>query len=227
MQTIRTALATLPRVGRTLALGSAVLMALTLVACGGKDDTDLPSFDGAADGPSSSESSAAGSGGTPAVDPASKLPAEGTKLGDAKNAITVGRTVTGDPAKEAVQTAYLAFWAERAKSLRLAEADAAAVRAVSSGVAADRIFSSVNELKKGKNHTEGGSTVNIQTVTVKGSTARVTDCFLDTSINMDADGKPVEQPNLGINQLAADLEKSGATWRVSNLEETKIKSCKK
>jgi hypothetical protein len=64
-------------------------------------------------------------------------------------------------------------------------------------------------------------------VTIKGATARVTDCFLDTSINLDADGKPVEQPNLGVNKLAADLEKSGATWRVSNLEETNIKNCQK
>jgi hypothetical protein len=208
-------------------LGAAVLMTCALVACSDKGGDDLPEFQAGADGPSSSASGDAEPAGTPTLDPAAPLPAKGTKLGDPKNAIKVGRTVTGDKDKEAVQTAYLAFWAERAKSLHLVKADITAIRAVSGGVAADRIISSVNELKAKKQHTEGGSTVNIQTVTIKGTTAKITDCFQDTSINLTKDGKPAEQPNLGINQLGADLQKQGEIWKVTTLDVTKIKTCKR
>jgi hypothetical protein len=207
-------------------LGSAVLMTLALVGCGGEGDSDLPEFSGAPGGQSEGESEAPEPAGTPVVDPASPLPKRGTEVGDPKNAITIGRTITGDADKEAVQTAYLAFWAERAKSLRLAEADTTAVRAVASGVAADRILASARELAEKKQHTEGGSTVNIQSVEITGSTAKITDCFKDDSINLTAAGKPAERPNLGIDQLAAELVKEGTTWRVTNLVQTTLKKCK-
>jgi hypothetical protein len=227
MLTIGSALATLPPVGRLVGLGSAVLMTLSLVACGDKGGADdLPAFQAGTDRPSTSESGDAEPAGTPTLDPGAPLPAKGALLGDPKNAIKVGRTVTGDRDKEAVQTAYLAFWAERAKALRLAKADITAIRAVSGGVAADRIISSVNELKAKKQHTEGGSTVNVQTVTVKGTTAKITDCFQDTSANRTADGKVAEQPKLDVSKLAAGLEKQGDVWKVTSLDLTQIRSCK-
>jgi ABC-type phosphate transport system substrate-binding protein len=143
-------------------LGSAVLMTLALVGCGGEGDSDLPEFSGAPGGQSEGES----------------------------------------------------------------EADTTAVRAVASGVAADRILASARELAEKKQHTEGGSTVNIQSVEITGSTAKITDCFKDDSINLTAAGKPAERPNLGIDQLAAELVKEGTTWRVTNLVQTTLKKCK-
>ena len=200
-----------------------MLLAVAVAGCG-DDDSDLPEFTGAEEDPAASAS--ASPGGTPAVDPAGELPKEGKKLGDPKNAITVGRTIAGDAEKKAVQLAYLAFWAERAKALRLAKVDQAALEKVAGGIAAERVVFSVDELAEKKRHTEGGSTVNIQAVTVKGTKATLTDCFQDRSVDLDVKGKPVQVPNLGVIQFGAELTKAGSGWRVTDLRETKIKACR-
>ena len=204
-----------------LFLGGLIVAAVT--GCNGGDDGDLPAFGGAAD---SSASATAIESPVPTVDAKGPLAAVGDKLGDTKNAITVGRTVRGDAEKEAAQQAYLAFWALRATSLSRVEVDRAALDAVATGPAAAGVVESVRELESKKQHTEGGSTVNVQTVTVTGTTAKITDCFQDRSVDFSADGKPQDVPDLSVVPFGAELVKAGGGWRVSQLSRTKIKNCK-
>ena len=204
-----------------LFLGGLIVLAVT--GCGGGDEGDLPAFDGPG---GSSASASASESPVPTVDVEGPLAAKGDKLGDRKNAITVGRTVRGDAEKEAVQQAYLAFWALRATSLSRVEVDQAALDAVATGPAAAGVVESVRELESKKQHTEGGSTVNVQTVTVTGTTAKVTDCFQDHSVDFSADGKPQDVPDTSFVPFGAELVKSDGGWRVSQLGRAKIKSCK-
>ena len=205
-----------------------MLVTLALAACGGDDGSDLPEFTGGEGGPAATASASA----TPLPDPidaiGATLPAKGTKLGDEKNPITVGRTVAGDGAKEAVQIAYLAFWVERARALRVVRVDDAALDKVATGDAADRVVFSVRELADKKRHTEGGSTVNVQKVTVTGAEATLIDCFRDTSLNMTASGKPAEQPDPGrsISVFEVDLVQSASAWKVSQVSEGTYKNCR-
>ncbi len=207
-----------------MALGSALLTTAALAGCSGGDDSDLPEFTGA-DDPAATASATP----TPLPDPVdaigATLPAKGTELGDAKNPITVGRTVGGGGDKEAVQIAYLAFWVERARALRVVHVDDAAIAKVATGDAADRVASSVQELEQKKRHTEGGSTVNVVALKVSGATATITDCFLDRSTDRDAKGNSVEAPNFTPVAITATLARSGDGWRVSRVVPGKESAC--
>jgi hypothetical protein len=200
-----------------------VLVTLALAACGDDDGSDLPEFTGG-EGPTASASASA----TPLPDPidaiGATLPAPGTKLGDDKNPITVGRTLAGDGAKEAVQIAYLAFWVERARALRVVRVDDAALDKVATGDAADRVVFSVRDLADKKRHTEGGSTVNVVALKVEGARATVTDCFQDRSTDRDAKGNAVEAPDFEPVPITTTLELSG-TWRVSRVVPAKESAC--
>ena len=203
---------------------TALLVTLALAACGGDDGSDLPAFTGGEGGSTASASPSA----TPLPDPieaiGATLPAKGTKLGDGKNPITVGRTVPGDGAKEAVQIAYLAFWVERARALRVVRVDDAALDKVATGDAADRVVFSVRELAEKKRHTEGGSTVNVVALKVEGGRATVTDCFQDRSTDRDAKGNAVESPDFEPVPITATLELRG-NWRVNRVVPAKKSAC--
>jgi hypothetical protein len=230
MQTFRTVLATLPRVPRQvtlrLAAGTAALMtAAALTGCSGGDETDLPTFSGAG---GSSQPSATPTP-TPLPDPieaiGTALPKKGTELGDDKNSITVGRTVSGGGERDTVQIAYLAFWVERARALRVVHVDDAALAKVAVGDAAERVVLSVRELQGKKQHTEGGSTVNVVALKVAGSTATITDCFLDRSTDRDAEGNAVEAPDFAPVPITATLEQAGGAWRVNRVVPAKKSAC--
>jgi hypothetical protein len=200
------------------------LAGLTVVAvtgCAGGDDGDLPDFSGTPGGGPASASAT-----TPAPDPVEAvgktLPAKGTELGDDKNSVTVGRTAKGN---EPVQIAYLAFWVERARALRAAQVDDAALAKVAVGDAASRIVTSVRELVAKKQHTEGGLTVNVVALKVDGATATLSDCLLDRSTNRKANGDAVEAPSFAPVPLVTTLEQTSDGWRVRKVTNGKASAC--
>jgi hypothetical protein len=195
--------------------------------CGDKDDGDLPSFSGAQGGSSPSATVSV----TPApTDPVAaigaKLPKKGTELGDPKNPVKVGKTVSGDATSQAIQVAYLAFWVERARALTVGQVDETALGKVAVGDAATRVVTSVRELQQRKLHTEGGTTVNVVALKVAGSRATITDCFLDSSTNRKANGDAVETQDFAPTPLSVNLEQSGPSWRVSRLTVLRKNPCR-
>jgi hypothetical protein len=198
------------------------LIAVSVAACGGDDSSDLPAFSGTEPGSSPSASVSV----TPAPDPVevvgATLPKKGTELGDEKNQVTVGKTLKGN---DKAQIAYLAFWVERARALRVVQVDDAALAKVAVGDAATRVVSSVRELKEKKQHAEGGLTVNIVALKVTGATATITDCLVDRSSNRKANGAAVEAPDFTPIPLTATLEQQGEGWRVRRVANAKASAC--
>jgi hypothetical protein len=211
-------------VRRLLAIGTALVATVALAGCGDGDDSDLPAFTG--EGGTAAPSASSTATPDPTGGTGGPLPKKGEELGAAKNAITVGRVVRGDAEKEAVQQAYLQFWATRATALYEAKLDNAAVTAVATGDAAASVVRSVRAVAEKKHHTEGGSTVNVQTVAVEGSKATLVDCFRDRSLDLTADGSPAEQPDFGLSVFEVSLVKAGDVWKVSAVGDSDFSKCR-
>jgi hypothetical protein len=197
---------------------------LGVTGCGG-DDSDLPEFSGGSPGASATPSAAVGGGSSGSgIEEIVDVPKRGTEIGDEDNPITVGQMAKADGDGVAVEVAYLRFWVERSKALRQAKVDQAALNRVATGDAAERVLSSVKALADKQQHAEGGSTVNVQSVKVKGETATLTDCFQDRSVVVDAQGKKDESaPTLSLYNVR--LEKRTDTWVVSRLEKSGTPVC--
>jgi hypothetical protein len=199
---------------------------LGAIGCSG-DDSDLPEFSGGSPGGSAATGTAEpGASGSAAAGVSAEVPKRGTKLGDEDNAITVGKMAKADAAEEAVQAAYLAFWVERARALRLAKVDRAALDKVASGEAVRDVTKIVSDLAAEKQHAEGGSTVNVRTTKVSGGTATLTDCLQDLSVTVDAEGDPLDAPDLQPVPFTATLVKgTDGGWRVTELVQGEVKNC--
>lgn len=201
------------------------MVAVLGVAGCGEDDADLPEFGGSSPGASASGSVVPGAGSSGSAAEITSVPKRGTKLGDEDNAITVGKMAKADAAEEAVQAAYLRFWVERSRALRQGRVDQAALNKVATGDAAERVVSSVAALAEKRQHAEGGSTVNVQTVKVDGETATLKDCFQDASVAVDAQGREVDKgaPVFSLNTVK--LVKRTDTWLVSQLDKSGTTAC--
>jgi hypothetical protein len=116
-----------------------------------------------------------------------------------------------------VQLAYLRFWVERARAVRLAEVDDAALAKVATGDAAERVRSSVRELAAEKHRAGGGATVNVRSLKLSPSKATLVDCFQDFSVRVDAKDRPLEAPDLGVTPFTVALVSVDGGWRVREL----------
>jgi hypothetical protein len=191
---------------------------LGAIGCSG-DDSDLPEFSGGSPGGSAATGTAEpGASGSAAAGVSAEVPKRGTKLGDEDNAITVGKMAKADAAEEAVQAAYLAFWVERARALRLAKVDRAALDKVASGEAVRDVTKIVSDLAAEKQ--------NVRTTKVSGGTATLTDCLQDLSVTVDAEGDPLDAPDLQPVPFTATLVKgTDGGWRVTELVQGEVKNC--
>lgn len=212
---------------RVLTAAALLLAGPVLAGCNG-DDTGVPEFTPPTGTPTSSPSASATTAAPGATAGAlgDTVPKRGTSLGPEGNPIKVGMMVkAASDAERAVQLAYLRFWVERARALRVAKVDEQALAKVATGDAAERVRSSVHDLAAEKQHAEGGSTVNVRSVKIDGRQAKLVDCFQDFSVAVSAKGKRQGSPDLGVLVYEVTLTGGDGGWLVSEVARDPKASC--
>lgn len=197
-----------------------------LAACSDDDDGGAPAaanLSPSATATPTATRSAPAPNASAAVGP---IPKAGTPLGPKGNSIKVGNMAAGGSDEQAVLRAYLKFWVERAKALRLAKVNKTALAKVAVDEAAAGVVQNVADLARGRQHAEGGSTVNVTEVKIEGENATLKDCFEDRSVVVASDGEKVDPPpGVTVTSYTVTLRRDGDRWRVTKLVKVTGPTC--
>ncbi len=188
----------------------AVLLAAT--GCGGQAKTDEPlgPVGDEADSPSASPSAKASAGSS---SDAQTFDDKGSEI--LRGAVAGAET----PEAQAVVEAWFAYWDVRAKSFGSAEVDPK-LGSVAAGDAVADVVRYVAYLRKNKLRTVGDTKLGVSDLKVDRTSATLSSCGVNKSIDRRADGSPAEQLSPYFT-IAGTLTQAGGTWRVV---ETKVTS---
>ena len=191
---------------RTSISALVVLLVLAVAGCGeDKKEKSLPIGD---DADTSSSEPSPDSSSSPSVDD--------TPFDDKGNEAVRGKVDAGTPEQQAIADAWFAYWDARASSFFKAKVDPR-LGTVAAGKAVADVVQYVTYLKGKKLHTVGDTKFSVSDIVVKGSTATLTSCGVNKSIDRRADGSPAEQPVPFFN-FAGVLKQAGGEWRVVEVE---------
>jgi hypothetical protein len=191
---------------RTSLAALVVLLVLAVSGCGeDKKEPPIPLGDDAKS--SSSE---------PSPDSSSSPSPKQTPFDDKGNDAVRGKVDAGTPEEQAIADAWFAYWDARANSFLKAKVDPR-LGTVAAGKAVADVVQYVTYLKGKKLHTVGDTKFSVSDVVVKGSTATLTSCGVNKSIDRRADGSPAEQP-VPFYNFAGVLKNAGGEWRVVEAE---------
>jgi hypothetical protein len=191
---------------RTSLAALVVLLALAVGGCGeDKKEAPIPLGDDAKS--SSSE---------PSPDSSSSPSAKQTPFDDKGNDAVRGKVDADTPEQQAIADAWFAYWDARASSFLKAKVDPR-LGTVAAGKAVADVVQYVTYLKGKKLHTVGDTKFSVSDILVKGSTATLTSCGVNKSIDRRADGSPAEQP-VAFYNFAGVLKQAGGEWRVVEAE---------
>lgn len=204
---------------RAVVLVCAVLAALVVAGCGDGgsepqqqvtvDSGGSSPTDGPSDATSSLPESPAESSPSDAGSAAATFDAKGSDI------IPGDLEVSGDD-QQAVADAWIEYWRVRAEAFHRAELDPDALGAVATGSAAEQVISYVQHLQSNQLHTVGDSVVGVRNVRIDGKTAVLESCFVNKSVDVDADGEPVEDLN-AFYRFRGELTRAGGAWLVSDV----------
>ncbi len=187
-----------------------VALLLAATGCGGSEKKDEPigPVGDAADSPSATPSARASAGASQETEPF-----------DDKGSEIVRGTVRGatSPEAKAVVDAWFGYWDVRAKSFGSAKVDPKLGSVAAADAVAD-VVQYVAYLRKEKLRTVGDTRFGVSDLEVDGSTATLTSCGVNKSIDRRSDGSPAEQFTPFFT-IAGTLKQAGGTWRVV---ETKV-----
>ena len=188
---------------RTSVSALIVLLVLCLGGCG-EDEKKKPIPLGDDAKTSSSE---------PSPDSSSSPSPDETPFDDKGNDAIRGKVDAETPQEQAIADTWFAYWEARANSFHTAKVDPS-LGTVAAGKAVADVVRYVAYLKGKKLRTVGDTKFSVEDIVVKGSTATLTSCGVNKSIDRRADGSPAEQPVPFYNFVGA-LKQAGGEWRVT------------
>ncbi|MFG1627268.1 hypothetical protein [Kribbella sp. NPDC049227] len=199
---------------RGMAVVGVVLGLLMSAGCGPGDDEGggLPTL-----GPESSgqPSSAATTPGEMTASPTA-----GSSSGGPPNTIAVHRrkVVAASTSDKAAADAFISYITVRLTAYNKVQVDLDALAKTSTGAALNAVRSDVAGLRSRGQHTVGEVWVDIPKVTARGSAATLTSCMVNTTVDVDAKGKPLSAPKPFYN-ITSTLELGGGkVWLVKTIK---------
>ena len=188
---------------RTSVSALIVLLVLCLGGCG-EDEKKAPIPLGDDAKTSSSE---------PSPDSSSSPSQDETPFDDKGNEAIRGKVDAETAQEQAIADTWFAYWEARANSFHRAKVDPS-LGTVAAGKAVADVVRYVAYLKGKKLRTVGDTKFSVEDIVVKGSTATLTSCGANKSIDRRVDGSPAEQPVPFYNFVGA-LKQAGGEWRVT------------
>ena len=152
----------------------------------------------------------------PSADSSSSPSAEATPFDDEGNEAIRGKVEADTLEEQAITDAWFAYWDARVSSFFKAKVDPRLGTVAAGGAVAD-VVQYVTYLRGKKLHTVGDTKFAVSDIVVKGSTATLTSCGVNKSIDRHADGSPAEQLTPFYN-FEGVLKKAGGAWRVVEAE---------
>jgi hypothetical protein len=186
---------------RTLSLSIALVVPMMLlVACGGSDDKkSLP--------PLAPTSAAPTSSSTPTTFPTTRPEAKNLHV------VTLGRNAAKTAEEKTVVTTWVRYW--QALSDTYYHVKPAADLDLATGKALSGPLDYLAELKTKHQHVGGWARNNVLSIAVKGNRAALRDCVKNFTFNVNASGKPVEEPPPYLNATGT-LKKKNGHWLVTS-----------
>ncbi len=201
---------------------TAVLLA-SVAACGDKDDAGgLPTLD-----PNATQSSAPTPGQT-STTPSGSATTPGGSATALPDTIAVHRRkiVTKSPAEKAAADAFVQYITVRLTAYNKVKVDLSDLAKTATGKAMTEVRTDVAGLAARKHHTVGEVWIDVAPVVVSGQTAKVTSCMDNTTVDVDAKGKPTDVPTPFYNVSSTLQQAGGKVWVVSDITFGGRKPCK-
>jgi hypothetical protein len=201
---------------------SAMLLA-AVAGCGGKDDpSGLPTLD-----PNSSDSSSP-TPGQSSTTPSGSATTPGGSASTLPDTIAVHqrKIITKNPVEKAVAGAFVQYITVRLTAYNKVKVDLNALAKTATGKAMNEVRTDVSGLKSRKQHTVGEVWIDIAPVVVSGKTATVTSCMDNTTVDVDAKGRPTDVPKPFYNITSTLQQAGGQVWVVSAITFAGQKPCK-
>jgi len=199
--------------GRRVGAVFGVVLGLALLAgCGGGDDDSggLPTL--GPSGPSESVSTTPGETSAPA--------STASSTGGPPDTIGVHqrKVVAVSASDKAAADAFIAYITVRLTAYNKVKVDLDALAKTSTGAALNAVRSDVAGLRSRGQHTVGEVWVDVTKVTARGSAATLTSCMVNTTVDVDAKGKPLSAPKPFYN-ITSTLELAGGkVWLVKTIK---------
>ena len=152
----------------------------------------------------------------PSPDSSSAPSEKATPFDDKGNEAIRGSVEADTPAEQVIADAWFAYWDARVSSFFKAKVDPR-LGTVAAGPAVADVVQYVTYLHGKKLHTVGDTKFGVSDIVVKGSTATLTSCGVNKSMDRHADGSPAEQLTPFYN-FEGTLKKAGGAWRVVGVE---------
>ncbi|MGL5859257.1 MAG: hypothetical protein ACRC35_12800 [Angustibacter sp.] len=187
-----------------------LLLVSVLAGCSETDDASgLSTFSGAVSSTTGATGQSSTGSPTSASAPATgRLPSVGR--------IVEGEVRAGSGEPRAVAAVWVDYWKFRAASYFAARVDAAALGRVATGSARSDVLEYVASLVAQRHRTVTDGRLDVSAVQVSGGSASISSCFRGVSVDVDADGRPVEQPSAqrGLRGVAV---RQGPAWVVERI----------
>lgn len=201
---------------------SAVLL-VSVASCGGKEDAGgLGTLD-----PTASQSSGTTPGPTGST-PSGSATTPGGSASTLPDTIAVHRRkiVTKTTAEKAVADAFVKYITVRLTAYNKVTVDLNELAKTATGKAMNDVRTDVAGLKSRKQHSVGEVWIDISPVVVTGQTAQLTSCMDNTTVDVDAKGKPSSAPQPFYNITSTLQLAGGKSWIVSEITFAGQKACK-
>ncbi len=210
---------------RLMACAVSAVLLVTVASCGGKDDDGggLPTLD-----PNASQSPGATTPGPAGTTPSGSATTPGGSASTLPETIAVHsrKIVTKTPVEKAVADAFVQYITVRLTAYNKVKVDLNALAKTSVGKAMSEVRTDVSKLKNRGHHTVGEVWIDISPVVISGQTATVTSCMANTTVDVDAKGKPTGVPQPFYNITSTLQQAGGKVWVVSAITFGGQKPCK-
>jgi hypothetical protein len=204
---------------RLPAAAVALMLLVSLAACSKDKPSGLPTLTPGGDSSETPTATSSTPTGGATTDPSpSRLPDT--------IAVHQRKIVTRTPVEKAVADAFVQYITVRLTAYNKVQVDLSALARTATGKALNDVRSDVSGLKNRKQHTVGEVWIDIAPVVVTGQTAKVTSCMDNTTVDVDAKGKPTDVPKPFYNITSTLQLAGGKTWVVSAITFAGQKPCK-
>jgi hypothetical protein len=127
------------------------------------------------------------------------------------------KIVTKTPAEKGAADAFVEYITVRLTAYNKVKVDLNALAKTSTGKALNEVRTDVAGLKSRKQHSVGEVWIDISPVVVTGQTAKLTSCMDNTTVDVDAKGKPIGVPDPFYNITSTLQLAGGKSWVVSTI----------
>jgi predicted small lipoprotein YifL len=159
---------------------------------------------------------------SPSDDASTGGPTDAQAFDDEGHEALRGKVDAATPDEQAVADAWFAYWDARTRSYGEVEVDPD-LGSVAASTAVSDVVGYVAYLRSKKLHMVGDTRFDVRDISVDGSSATLSSCARNKSIDVDAEGTPAEAP---VPFFTADgtLVKRADSWRVVSVKVQKSPS---